>query len=488
MSIAHVAKVLQVVASTSMLCLASGCGPQDREHGSAAKLIDTAVLADVSASQKSIAYYLNGASEYVKTPDRVITLGDGIPRSSFGERSENLLFTNGAIPSVDDPTQQFGAINFWTPAMSAPVKLSSGLAINSSSPPARSFVILFDAPNPTTSLQSGDVLLVRASDCAGNACSPVTLASNVQVTAVGYSLDGRFAGYIVVNGTGATALHETWLVDVAAGSTRKIAASMQSASFSFSPSGDLIATTTQSGTSNRQVQVFSTTTTMTVPWAQQPMTTETVAVDLIDDEQLLARVRPISITDSSFDSLYLMSVTTATRLTQAPGVYSVDRRNASTARWLFVAETSTRLLLYDLRDPSSLPAHLSTAFDAIPRMTQDGLAAAFIDDFDNSTGTGSLTLVELGTLSKTRVADNIAPRAYEFASGTNNLIWLDALDGTGMLREWKGGAAIDVAGPVFNFTSRSSPPTVFFTTISTTGPESLNVDPGSPGIWSIPTP
>jgi len=266
-----VSNMLRVFGTAALLSVGSGCRPS--YHGAATKLIDTAVLSDVSISQQSIAYYLNGASEYVKTPDRVITLGDGILRSSFGERSENLLFTNGAIPSVNDPSQQFGAINLWTPAMSAPAKLSSGLAIHSASPPNRSLVILFDAPNKTTMLQTGDVTLVRAADCAGNACSPIKLASNVQATAVGTSPDGRFATYIVVNGTGATAVHETWLADVSSGSVRKIGDSRQSVASSFSPSGNLIATTTQTGTLNRQLQVFSTATGNPVSWAPQPMNT-----------------------------------------------------------------------------------------------------------------------------------------------------------------------------------------------------------------------
>jgi len=474
------------IALSTLLSVVAGCSPS-RLPTNATKLIDTAVLADVSASQQSIAYYLNETSQYVKTPDRVITVGDGTFWPSFGERGEALTFSSGATPSAEDPTRYFAALSLWTPAMSAPAKLSSGLAVHWSVPPDRSFVILFDAPNPTLTLQPGDVLLVRASDCAGNACRPITLATNVQATAVSSSFDGRFASYVVVNGTGAAALHETWIVDVAAGTTRKIAASSQSASSSFSPRGDLIAATTQTGILNRQLQVFSTTTAMPVTWAPQPMTTETVAVTFAEEDQLLARVHPTSITDSSLDSLYVMSGTAATPLGRATGAYLVNRRSTATARWLFMVDAN-RLLLLDLGNLSADALNLSTAFDAIPRISDDGTSAVFLDNYDSSGGSGSLTRVELATGTKTRIAENIVPRAYDFATGTTSILWLDAVDGTGMLREWKAGTAMDIAGPVFNFISRPSPPTVYLTTISTTGTESLNVDPGSPGIWSIPTP
>jgi len=181
-------------------------------------------------------------------------------------------------------------------------------------------------------------------------------------------------------------------------------------------------------------------------------------------------------------------LTAATQLTQSPGVYVDYRQNAATARWLFLAETSARLLLYDLSNPSAEPAHLSTAFDTLPKISDDGTMAVFLDDYDSSAGSGSLTLIDLATATKTRIADNISLRAYGFAAGTTSILWLDAVDGTGMLREWKAGIAMDMAGPVFNFISRPSPPTVYLTTISTTGTESLNVDPASPGAWSMPLP
>src|SRR5206468_34226 len=63
-------------------------------------------------------------------------IDDGAFDAAFGRRGQVLLYATGPTPSTDmNSLSVFGALHLWQPGMSAGARLTSGLAILSTSPP-----------------------------------------------------------------------------------------------------------------------------------------------------------------------------------------------------------------------------------------------------------------------------------------------------------------------------------------------------------------
>jgi hypothetical protein len=123
-------------------------------------------------------------------------------------------FVNGMVTSDPGSSAVYGQLKLWLPGLAKPVQLSSGFAPGMAASPHGAFAIFHDTKTPSLSA-SGDVVLVRASDCSGAACTTTTLSANVLVHDELFyvSNDENHAAY-VIRTSGATPTYQVFLVDV----------------------------------------------------------------------------------------------------------------------------------------------------------------------------------------------------------------------------------------------------------------------------------
>ena len=477
----------------SLLIFAIGCsssGPR--------KLVDNAVLAAVSEDHSYLAYYtgptmlpddaITGSLSVEKIGGAPIKLADGAFGATFNRSGDTLWFATNPQKSTDpNSTTIYGTLQIWTPNLSAPVAITSGLSILDASPPDGSFVISFDAPMPMAR-QMGNVVLARASDCDGTACKPIMLASNVECTGVQISQDGRFAAYAITSGTGAAAEHQAWLVNVATGAATMIAQSTLAEPIALSPDGNLFATTKEVAMAQLklplQLAVFSTSSMQEVTWAAQPAMTGSVQLAFTDASTLILRTQALQ----GASTIYKTTAGAATML--GPGkFFAIQHVPAAAARWVFVSQNGTNVLeppydvsVYDSTAATPTATMLATA-GTLPSVSDDGTQARFLDMFDATALTGNLMVSTLPAAPQ-MVASGVTEGASAFALGSDELYWLDAIGGTGSMNEWLNGKTKVVAKNVYDFRTRDMPATIWYAITA--------ADPitgvSAPGIYQIPAP
>jgi hypothetical protein len=463
------------------------------------KLVDNAVLAAVSPDEKLLAYYTNYSmmSNHAALGTLSVkplaggaptALGDNAFGAAFTMNGSAMTWSTGPTPSTDANAVNvvYGALSVWTPQTTAAVKLTTGLATYAAEPPDSSFVLYFDGAMPTRA-QTGNVVLVRTAECTGTTCKPVMLASNVEVSSMISSLDGRFGAYVVRNGTGAAAMHEAWLVDVAAGTTTKVAASTLANFVALSPDGSLLAT----GASLMvpgvpvpvplQLQVFSTSSKALVTWAAQPQGTATVQAAFSDASTLITRVT----TAQMMGSIYRSTASAATQLVPTAKLFILQRNTAAAARWLFVTTANATapydLSVYDLMAATPTAMTLGTMTSA-PTVSNDGTLVRFMENYDVNAETGSLMTAALPAGQPSKVADGVPLGGVAFVSETDKVLYLDALGGMGALTEINGSKSTAIARLVFNYRTRSMPDQKLF--FATTGADTVS-GTSAPGIYVV---
>jgi hypothetical protein len=479
--------------ASTWLCFVAlaGCsssGPQ--------KLADNAVLAAVSPDEKFLAYYTNysmmsnhaalGTLSVKPIGGGATTaLGDNAFGGAFTMTGSALTWSTGPTPSTDANAVNvvYGGLSVWTPQTTAPVKLTTGLATYAAEPPDSSFVLYFDGAMPTRT-QTGNVSLVRTSECAGTACKPIMLAANVEVSSMIASLDGRFGAYVVRSGTGAGAMHDAWLVDVMAGTATKLASSTLANFVALSPDGNLAAvgaSMTVPGVPVAvplQLQVFSTSSKAAVPWAAQPQGTGTVQAAFSDASTLITRVT----TAQMMSSIYRTTASAATQLVPTAKLFILQRNTAQAARWLFVTTANATapydLSVYDLMAATPTAMTLGTMTSA-PTVSSDGTVVRFLESYDVNAETGSLMTAALPA-QPTKIADAVPAGGVAFVNESDKLLYLDALGGTGALTEINAGKSTAIAKFVFNYRTRAMPEEKLY--FATTAADTVS-GTGAPGIY-----
>jgi hypothetical protein len=460
------------------------------------KLADNAVVAAVSADEKYLAYLTGPSLLADQGPTGSLSvapvaggaatkLGDGAFSATFNRSGDVLLFATAPTPSTDAGSKTiYGALALWTPSTTGAIKLTQGLAIDLAVPPDDSWVLFWDAPLPEKS-QMGDVVLVRASECAGAACQPVTVAKGVECTFTTFSADGRFAAYVVKNGN----KYETWLVDImATGPPTMLASSLLGNSAAFSPDGSLVATggTVMMGNVPLplQLQVFSTGNAMPVPWAPQPAMTFSVELQFADSQTLIVRTS----TAQMATAVYKTTASAATLLTQGAKEIYVQRVPAASSRWLFVSVNAMGTppaapfdwQVYDLESPTPAAVQLATAAN-LPVVSDDGTTVRFLESYDATALDGTLMVGALGAGPPSMVAANVPAASPQFESSTNAVLWLDSIMGQGTLSEWAAGKSKPIAKNVYDFRSRATPDEIYY---AVTAADPISGAP-SPGVYSV---
>jgi hypothetical protein len=496
----------------SLTCAACGQG----DLGNLVHVVDGATLASVSQGQKYIAWYTGaamlasggttGTLAVAPLPGMQPQMLDaGAFNAAFNHHGQVLLYSTDQVASTDRNSNEiYGALHLWSPGMSGGARLTAGYAILQAAPPDNSFVLIFDGAKPTNA-QQGTVLLVRASDCSGASCGPVTLASSVAVHSMIASLDGRWAAYVVRRGLPAMAQFETWLVSVPDGKVTMMGTTSATLTpalvpMAISPDGALFACTAELAMAPLQLQVFSTASLQPVAWTPLPAGTNVIGLEWSDANTLLARVATVP---GVIDGPILRTGAAparASRLVPSARYFYVPYFPTGANRYLFVQTTDTNDVgdaqVYDLE--AAMPAPLSlanatvsfrTEVAALPTLSDDLQTIRLFDQYDPATRAGRLTVASLpsGALSGIASGDGAAA----FVPGSSTLLYIDQPDASnaGLLASWKAGTSQDLAGGVANFRVRSgdggAPGTLYFTLSE---PDPTASPPLAAGIYAEPAP
>jgi hypothetical protein len=489
--------------------VAGGCGS---DTGGLRQLAASATLAGVSLGEQQLAEYAstsmlaNGAP---MGPLAVMQLPSGAPAkledaafdASFNRRGQVLLYQTGPAPSTDpNSTALYGALHLWQPGMSTGARLTSGFAILSTAPPDDSFALFFDGQRPTRA-QLGSVVLARAADCAGAACKPSPLASDVVVHSLLASDDGRYGAYVLRRAPammGGPPHFETWLVSVADGVTTMLGdttSMLAIVPMAFSPDGALFAYANESGMAPLQMMVVSTQTLVPAPWATLPAGTGVVGLAFSDASTLLANAASAR----GSEGVFRTSAGRAVRLVPSARTIYVPQYPRGASRYLFVETAETaggHTDAYDLlaATPTPILVSMSTVdfatapASAFPAVSDDLSSVRVFDNWDPTSRTGTVSVVTLATGVRAAIAP--ADGAASFVPQSQRVTFIDQPDASnaGLLTVWDAGQSRALASGVFNFRLRgasSMAPGGLYMTITESDPSLTSI---TPGIYLAPLP
>ncbi len=432
---------IKTTGSLAALAWVAACGGRSTSPGTT--LVTDAVLAEVSADQRYIAYYkqprglangpYSGSLEVMPLPSgAAISLGEGAFDANFSGSARALYFFQR--PTFNAATSSYaGALSIWTPALTAPVSLSSGYVPVSSTTPDHSTTLYFDVPGLAAGT-AGAAKLVRTAECAGTTCPVTTLAEGVVVLGTRMSGDGSYAAYDMqtTNGDGQYAVS---LVSVANGTTTQVAtiAGMPSQVNGFrlsdlSIDGSLLATLTQGSGGAPSIQVISTATGAPVPWAAPPPGTTCTKVLFSDASTLF-----VGALDAQGNPLvFRTTATEAAPFVQATQFF-LTHGPSGAERYFFFSTTPGAVFgsgsPYDLQmidlsgSPSPIPLAQSTR--SAPALSGDLSMVWFVDQYDAATGLGALKTASLPSGQVSAVASPVYGGSANFGAGKDDLFYFE---------------------------------------------------------------
>jgi hypothetical protein len=472
--------------TVALMLMLAGCGGRV-ETPAPVTVVEGAIVAHPSIDQSFIAYYtqptrlphgpFSGSLEVMPLPSGPpIALGDGAFNANF-DRSDGTLFFLQQ-PTVDPTTSAYtGSFSIWTPKLDAPFKVSTGFVPRSASVADHSAVLFLDTTTPALTA-SGQVKLLRASECAGTTCPVTTLADNATLTATRMSLDGRYAAYDTQASVGGVDTRDIFLVSVADGKTTHVASTAmppQVAARSyqlsaFSPDGSLLATLTTLGGSPLQLQVISTATGAPVAWAAPPGMLYTNVV-FADPGTLL-----VGVFDAAGAHVHRTTATGESQLLDATQFFVFDSPPGA-GRYLFfstgpvMTNAPYDLQMLDLSAPTAAPVSLASSTFGGIHLSEDVSTLWLVDQYDPTTSVGTLVTASLpgGQLSK--VADGVYGGSANFDWDTSRLFYFGAAtlpsqvpNATGApLYRWSEGTVQQVEPDCLRWAVATSPPTLYVT-------------------------
>jgi hypothetical protein len=353
-----------------------------------------------------------------------IVLDDSASRAQFSETGDVLVYGTAA----PDGASSF-LPRLWRPEFSWGVKVSDDLFTNIVVSRDGSALLLFDGQR---------LFAVRTDDCDKFGCMPVLLGNSVSYLVL--ARNGRYAVF-ALNDTPGTV--EVRLYDFGAGQQRVVGGT----SLALRQPADLSDDATRVlYTDGASVHVVTTDGGTELPWAQPPAKVSVQVVTFADAQTVLA------IVVDATGTARLMRLTADSA--QALGTAHDCAAVAGNTRVAFVAQNGfpgagpSDLELMDLS--SGTVTQMGAQVPRYPTISDDSKWAWFRDRYDQQTGTGTLTMIDLSTASATAVEFLPADTAV-FVPGKSELYYLGGSGTT--LERWRPGAArVDTVEPeVGNF-------------------------------------
>jgi hypothetical protein len=458
------------------------------DTGPAQQVATGGVLQAVSADQTLMAYLTSAAPSngvvagslalaQLPPSGQPLPIGDNAWAASFGSSSTVLTYLTGPTPSVDHgSTAVYGALNLWTSGSSAGVRLSTGFAPLRTTTPNNSWALFWDTAAASVA-GPGDVKLVRSAECTAGGCTAVTVApAATGVINIAPSPDGAHAAYVIKN-AGATATFDVFLVTVATGAAARVITAGSSPSIAFSTDGALFAAVGPAGA----LTIVTSATGAAATWAALPTGSKTVQVAFADTATLLVRATP---TGATSPTAYKTTATAATALATGIVGMELSRSAAKGVARFVVLNTSVTagvgdMTAYDLtaNAPAGVPL-ASMASAASLAVSFDQSYARVLESYDNSSQTGTLTLVSLSDGTKTTLATGVSLSSLAFVNA-HSLFYIDS---TQTLTSWSDGTMTTYASGADAYRVRYSPTNIYFDV----GPGGDDVFGYAPGIYTQP--
>jgi hypothetical protein len=466
---------MRLVVIASIFSLFTGCfrpkapGDPTRPDSSsppdmmspAQKILSGGLLQSVSSDQTQLAYLSSTTTVgNVVAGSLLVTalppsgqsraIADNAWAAAFGGTPPVLAYLSGPTPSIDGTTSVFGALNFWTPGMSAAARLSTGFAPLRALAPSNAWALFWDTAAASVN-GAGDVKLARAGDCTASTCAPITLAPAVSsVVSVAAAPDGERGAYVIKN-AGSPSTFDVFLVTISSGATARVVKGGSSSAIAFSTDGALFAAVGSGGA----LVVLASATGAPTTWAAPPTGSKTSQVGFADAARLLVRATPVG---ASSANAYTTTATAATLL--ASGIAGMELPHSGPkgeARFVVLNSSATSgvgdMTAYDLKAsaPVGLPLATMASTSALS-VSFDQTYVRLLESFDSGTQTGTLTMVSLIDGSKTTIAGGVSLSSPAFV-GAHTLFYFDS---SGTLTSWLDAATVSYAGGVEAFRVRSS--------------------------------